>query len=155
MDLQTILQNAVAAKRAEEMKTSAQLTLGELILKMEGKSPEKPVVFDDGEHFPTSLSSWRGSYCELAIEYNEYDTEKPMNAGDFAEKLKGALGKTYTGYKGGDFTMGKTTPVWVANHGNVSGFRNDKKAEYNDDTAIVDIVETDNAVVLQTFSTEY
>jgi len=35
MDLQTILNNAVAQERAEEMKTSSQLTLGELILKLD------------------------------------------------------------------------------------------------------------------------
>jgi len=153
MDLQTILDNAVAAKRAEEMKISAQLTLGELILKMEGKSDDKPVVFDDGKHFPTYLGSWRGSYCELALGYNEYEGEKPMEGSIFAEKLKEAVGKTYQGYKGGDFTMGKTTPVWVANDGESSGFR--ETTEDGHETAIVDIVETEDAIVLQTFNTSY
>lgn len=153
MDLQKILNNAVAAKRAEDMKTSAQLTLGELILKMEGKSADKPVVFDDGKHFPTYLGSWRGSYCELALGYNEYETEKPMNGAEFSEKLKEAVGKTYTGYKGGDFLMGKTTPVWVANYGESMGFREETEDGHN--TAIVDIVETDDAIVLQTFNTRY
>lgn len=153
MELQTILNNALAAKRAEEMKTSAQLTLGELILKMEGKSPEKPVVFDDGKHFPTHLGSWRGSYCELALGYNEYETEKPMDGATFSEKLKEAVGKTYTGYKGGDFIMGKSTPVWVANDGECIGFR--EETEDGHETAIVDIIETDDSIVLQTFNTTY
>lgn len=28
------------------------------------------------------------------------------------------IGKTFTGYKGGDFEMSRRTPVWVANYGN-------------------------------------
>jgi len=153
MDLQTILNNAVAAKRAEDMKTSAQLTLGELIIKMEGKSGDKPVVFDDGKHFPTYLGSWRGDYCELALGYNVYEDEKPMNGADFAEKLKKAVGATYQGYKGGDFTMGKTTPVWVANNGECIGFR--EETEDGHETAIVDVVEMPDSIVLQTFNTRY
>lgn len=157
MDLQTILKNAVSAKRAEDMKTSAQLTLGELILKMEGKDLSKTVVFDDGKHFPTGLSSWRGSYDELALEYSDgqgiESSYKPMTGADFVEKLKKAVGETYTGYKGGDFVMGKTTPVWVANYGSCEGFR--EETEDGHETAIVDIVETDDAIVLQTFNTKY
>jgi hypothetical protein len=35
--------------------------------------------------------------------------------------LKGALGTTYGGYKGGDFTMYDDSPLWVANYGECSG----------------------------------
>lgn len=158
MDLQTMLNNAVEAQRAKEMLTSPQLTLGELILKLEALPQDLPVTFDDEKYKPTGLNSWRGSYRELAIEYedgggiayeqpkpdckmdaqfdihrhdcpcggtNEFKTtltEKPT-VGEFVAVLKNVLGRYFIGYKGGDFTMGKTTPLWVANYGSSSGFK--------------------------------
>jgi len=35
---------------------------------------------------------------------------------DFIDKLKEAVGKTYTGYKGGEFTMTRDTAIWVDNY---------------------------------------
>ncbi len=76
MDFQEIINNVVKAKRAEEMKTSEQMTLGELIAKLEpiaekqkGKDTEATVRFDFEYAFPTAFSSWRGSYYELAINF--------------------------------------------------------------------------------------
>lgn len=126
MDLQSMLTNAVAAGRNERMKTSKQLTLGELILLIEPlkktyidyqeKEQPKNVVFNFEYIRPTGLDSWRGSYAELAIEFSsegEY-----LSVEKFLSMLKEAIGKTYTGYKGGEFVMGKSTPLWVANYGN-------------------------------------
>jgi hypothetical protein len=146
MDLQSILHNAVAAQRAERMKGSEQLMLGELTLKMEAvKNKALPVIFDEGKYVPSTLDSWRGSYDELAIEYTE---DEPITGKSFIELLKEANGKTYTGYKGGDFTMGKATPIWVANYGSSSGFREGS-------TAVVDVEETEDAIVLKTKVLEY
>ena len=47
IDLQTMLNNAVAAKRAEELKSSPQLLLGEMILKLETvKNKDLPLFID-------------------------------------------------------------------------------------------------------------
>lgn len=148
------------ADRAREMQTSEQLTLGELTLKLEAVSDKSlPIEFDYQATKPTGLASWRGSYRELAIQYEdggatcyelpgpdclmddppfardhsyrcpcggrpEHSTSLPETptTQDLLDVLKLAHGKFFTGYKGGDFTMGKTTPVWVANYGNSSGF---------------------------------
>ena len=48
--------------------------------------------------------------------------------------------------------MGKTTPVWVANYGESGGFRSNKNY---DSTAIVDVVEKRNKVIIKTKSLEY
>ena len=32
---------------------------------------------------------------------------------------KGAMGEVFQGYKGGDYQMGRNTPVWIANYGDV------------------------------------
>lgn len=182
MELQTIINNAIEARRAEEMKNSTQLTLGELILKLEAvTNKELPVFFDKTKYRPTGIGSWRGSYRELAISYTPdgvyggyngttveheiggdkfYNTvstalpEKPT-ARDFIDKLKECLGKTFVGYKGGDFLMGKTTPVWVANESQCSGFLKEKDSEYNSDQSIVDVTETAKKIILNTQKTDY
>ena len=118
MDMQEMVNNAVAKQRAEEMKTSEQLTLGELILLFENIEKTNEVRFDFGYFCPGSLISWRGSYCELAIEYDERENDTTVEI--FSAKLKSAIGKTFCGYKGGDFMMGKTTPVWAANYGDAN-----------------------------------
>lgn len=157
MDLQTMLNNAVQAKRNEDMKTSEQLTLGELILKLEAttayqkfeeakekyKDDGPDVMFDFEYIYPTGVSSWRGSYCELAIEFDykdwsDHKYEKKLNVREFVELLKSTIGKEFTGYKGGEFVMGKNTPVWVANYGN-SG-----------NTAVVDVIDEEYSVILVT-----
>lgn len=149
LDLQKILDNAVQAKRSEEMKTSQQITLGELILKLEtlpptrtnykGEEEERRVWFEFEDLHPTGLISWRGSYCELAITFSnhrmgDWDEEAPTLR-DFLARLKATIGQTFTGYKGGEYVMGKTTPVWVANYGNsgntgVVGVRDSEYAVY-------------------------
>lgn len=53
--------------------------------------------------------SWRGIYAELAFEPAENVT-----IGSMLACAKEALGKTYQGYKGGDFTMGEYTEVHFA-----------------------------------------
>ena len=144
MDLQTIVTNALAAERAEQMKTSPQLTLGELILKLEAVgNKELPVVFDVGKYHPTDIDSWRGRYNELALNY--VTKGEPLSVRDITAFLRGTVGSIHTGYKGGDYLMGKTTPVWVANYGDSEGPRGNE-----DYTAMVDVREGENRVILIT-----
>lgn len=154
MDFQEVVNNALAARRAKEMKTSPQLTLGELILKLEAvKNRNKKIRFDFGTGLgPTDIMSWRGSYCELCVDYGNSEI---YSASKFLLELKGALGETFTGYKGGEFLMGKTTPVWVAHYSD-SGVDNYKgyKGESNVTVAIVDIVEGKD-IIIKTDAIEY
>jgi len=103
------------AERDEQLKTSPQLILGELIAKLESKRPDDSVVFDFDNMHPTSLCSWRGSYDELAIEYS--NKGELLTVDTFLTMLKSAVGATYEGYKGGEFVMGRQTPLWVDNYG--------------------------------------
>ena len=154
MDLQTYLDNAVKASRAKSLANSDQLTVGEIILKLEpivekqkermadGKTEEATVCYDFEYLFPTSIDSWRGIYAELALNFVDSDRgrtdEKPMKVSEFLEMMKSVIGKEFTGYKGGEFTMNKHTPVWVANYGN-SG-----------NTAVIDIVDDGYQVIIIT-----
>jgi len=147
MDLQTYIQNAVKASRANTLANSDQLTLGELILKLEPivnnqKEGEEATVSYDFEYlFPTSINSWRGSYDELALNF-ETQGEK-MKVSEFLKMLKECIGKTFTGYKGGDFTMHKGTPIWVANY------------SHSGNTAIIDVVDNGYVVILITGYREF
>lgn len=188
MDLQTMMNNMMTARRAEMMKTSDQLTVEELILKLRAVDNKKLlVVFDDGEYHPTGIDSWRGSYDELAFgyankkgegahkgSYNSDEVEKDYpeygmtiyksvpielpdfpNVADVIDMLETIKGKTFTGYKGGDYLMGKSTPLWVADYGMSSGFKeaDENSSEYLQ--AVVDVIEASDAVSIITKLTDY
>lgn len=73
MDFQTIITNAVNAKRAEELKSSSQLMLGEIILKLEAVNDKtKPLFIDIMDKRPKGIDSWRGIYAELAIQTEDF-----------------------------------------------------------------------------------
>ena len=179
IDLQTALDNAVAAQRNEELKNSPQLLLGELILKLEAvEDKSKPLYIDIMDKRPMGIGSWRSSYCELAIrteEFGSYKTdevEKEYNGGyiqyktksigkknptvdEWIKVLKKTVGKTFEGYKGGDFVMGKNTPVWLAEYGNSSFSLDDKPIDEKDysnykNVFFVDVVEKRDRVYLVT-----
>lgn len=158
MDFQEIIDNKLAVERANAMKTSEQLTLGELILKLEAiQNKDKPVIFNE-PYFPTDIASWRGSYDELAFEYKEMNTdplataEQPRTVHTWIKKLKGMIGATIYGYKGGEYLTGKTTPVWVANYGESSGFKCTRDIWTQ---AVTDVSQNEQCVILETKNIEY
>lgn len=60
----------------------------------------------------TSPHSYRGYYNELAFEPIEGVTVAAMLA-----DARSAVGATYTGWKGGEYTMSENTPVHIAVEG--------------------------------------
>jgi len=113
-----------------------QMTLGQMIDVLERKDPTADVQFSFVGMVPTGVSSYRGYYDQLAIGY-ESKYPRPKVA-DVLTMLKDADGQTFTGYKGGEYTMDRDTAVWVANNGEVGG------------TGIIDIIDGEYAVILQT-----
>lgn len=94
------------------------MDLGDLITTLENantKAVVELVWLKDGEKLgsPYQLDSWRGVYAHLALEYTDREVRVPEL---LAEACK-AVGHTFHGYKGGDFTMDKSTPVWVSQYG--------------------------------------
>lgn len=142
MDLQTMFDNAMAAARAEELKSSAQLTLGEVILLLKSMPQDAPIRLDTGQT-PGQLDSWRGIYRELAFDYDDPPTDRTATVAEVLADAESAVGKTFEGYKGGDFLMGRQTPVWVSQYGTSVGPREGS-------TAVVGIKQDGGIVVIET-----
>lgn len=144
MNTQTALNNFLAHKRAESFAKSPQITLGEIISKLKAcnkycpSGDEKQVVFNFAGFYPTSLHSWRGIYAELAVGYSNENWKNAPKISDAINMFESAVGRTYTGYKGGDFTMSNDTPVWVDNYGE------------SHSTGIVDVLDLEIEIVLVT-----
>lgn len=83
------------------------MILSELIELLEKEDPTQRVPLGFGRPH-----SYRGYYDELAFEPVENTT-----IGEMLADAKGALGKTYHGYKGGEYEMGPYTTCWLANYG--------------------------------------
>ncbi len=155
------LHSIVNEQRKSRFKDSPQLSLGQLIELLEKFLPNNEMVrekykeditvrFDFEYAIPTGLSSWRGSYNELAIEfdfvgYEHFGEERPkdMTLVGFIDLLKSAMGKEFTGWKGGEFVMHENTPLWVANPGN-SG-----------ETGIIGVLNNEYEIILITDRCEF
>lgn len=81
--------------------------LKELIEELEKHGPSKVVKLG----FSTP-HSWRGDYSQLA-----FVPTKNVTVGEMIRCAKEALGSTYTGWKGGEFTMDEYSSVYLAEHG--------------------------------------
>jgi len=111
-----------------ELETSSYgpVTLGALIRALErskfdpeGKS--RYVRFDFGGLVPASLNSYRGYYSELALGFEDpSERHGEPNVVELIEMLKGAIGKVYEGWKGGQYTMNEDTAIFVANRGDAT-----------------------------------
>lgn len=82
--------------------------LGQLIEILEEEADPARVV----PHGFANAHSYRGYYHELAVEPAENVTVAEMLA-----TLRGALGATFRGYKGGDYVMDEYTTVYLAHYG--------------------------------------
>lgn len=56
--------------------------------------------------------SYRGHYADLAFEPVDNTT-----VGAMLDAAKAALGRTYAGWKGGNYTMKESTDCWLAHSG--------------------------------------
>jgi hypothetical protein len=103
MSIQFLIDGMNAAE--QKRRAGLQMTLGQLIAALEAMAPD--LVFEG----PVKARSYRGYYCDLA-----FDVESTTVAESLA-LARSCMGKVFGGYKGGDFTMGANTPIWVAEWG--------------------------------------
>lgn len=139
MDIQDLIEEAKERLRKQRMANSDQLTLGELISKVEriaNNKEEDPLVYYDFGGFSISdIASWRGSYGELALNHTK---DSDIRASGFLELLRSAIGQRFYGYKGGTFQMDEDTPIWVSNWGQYCS------------TAVTDVLDMGYKIILVT-----
>ncbi len=84
-----------------------EMRLEQLIDYLKKQNPEKRLVMGLGKP-----DSYRGYYDQLA-----FPLQPNVTVGEMIASAELAIGTTYQGYKGGDFTMDKDTYVHVAGYG--------------------------------------
>jgi hypothetical protein len=100
------LVNAENAKMRDQ-RAETQMTLGKLIDRLSQLDPAMEIEGLCEPH------SYRGYYSDLAFERcNDKRTVAEVLA-----MAKDCVGETFEGYKGGNFDMNWSTPVWVADYG--------------------------------------
>lgn len=103
--MQAMMDGMGAAWQKE--RASSQMTLGGFIAALEGVSGKRKVA---GIGDPTS---YRGYYKDLSFR----PTEEARTVAEVLKVARSCMGRVFTGYKGGDFVMGETTPIWSAEYG--------------------------------------
>lgn len=104
--MQALVDGLGAAWQRE--RAGSQFTLGTMIEALENMDGQGAYV--DALCDP---HSYRGYYCDLAFE----PAEGRVLVSDLLAVCRSALGEVFEGYKGGDYTMGKSTPVWISYYG--------------------------------------
>ena len=103
--------------------------------------PDLPVYV--GSEPAGQLGSYRGYYNQLTIYRSielTFQGPKPVTVAELLTDARNADGKTFTGYKGGDYAMGLSTPVWADDYGNADGL------------AIVELIQDSDRVTIITFN---
>lgn len=112
------------------------MNLGDFIGRLELFDPRDPIAFDFVSFHPTTLDSYRGRYDELALGYANEGNDPLVTT--ILEDARTAVGKTFTGWKGGDFVMHEGKKIWVANPSEAGS------------TTISHVARTDHKVIIYT-----
>ena len=91
-------------------KVFGQLTVGELIKRLERLFDQNQPLAFCGGLYPAGFWSYRGYYEDLAVGVTTF----PVDVGEWLAKLKEQIGKEHDGWKGGTYTVREDTAVWVA-----------------------------------------
>ena len=100
------------------------MNLGYLIDRLQ-RSPQDNVVRISGLRLanPSRVTSYRGYYEDLAIVPAPDNVPSPKPVRGVIALLESAIGREFTGWKGGEFRMTRDSRVWIAESGEASGLR--------------------------------
>ena len=90
-----------------ELDWGIAMNLGDLIIWLQAQDPQDTVRHGFGKP-----DSFRGYYGDVAFTPVENTT-----FGEMLDHAQSALGKTFHGYKGGDYTMYEYTACWISEYG--------------------------------------
>lgn len=105
MDIQKLVDCMSEEWRKE--RAASQMTLGAMIDHLSQLPHGAPVQGAAEPH------SYRGYYSDLALQPDDDWT----TAAKALQMCREALGQKMVGYKGGEFLMTESTPVWLATYG--------------------------------------
>jgi hypothetical protein len=113
------IQKLVNARLDASAKTRSEynLTLGQLIDALSAAPKSAVVALSDSGSSPFQPHSYRGYYSDLAFQ----EAPETRTVADVLKDAKKALGTTFSGYKGGDYLMSETTPLWASSYGYNNG----------------------------------
>jgi len=159
MDLQQIIDSHNKKLSSE---AGAEYNLGDFVKDLEKCDQEAIIKFDDNKK-PQDFASWRGSYCNLALSYEIQEWHHnedffDVKVKDILEKAKDTIGKTFTGWKGGDFLMDESTPIYIANQGDSKSPKHSsqfKEVVIENYWKIVGIEIVDNVVIIKSKICEF
>jgi hypothetical protein len=121
------------------------ISLGELIAKLKKLSPSANIQFDFGSASVGILDSYRGYYDQLALGYDGSYGSTLKTVGEVLLDCESAIGKTFTGWKGGDYVMDSSTSIFIANSGCTSDTYIKGITEKYPDWYVINTKEEDNA----------
>lgn len=99
----------------KENRWENNYSIGNFIDDLKKFNSKACVIISPFNLYPTGFCSYRGYYSDLALEYT---TENNcMTAGKLLKKAEECIGKTFIGYKGGEFEMAEDTTLWLSNYG--------------------------------------
>lgn len=115
-DYSTLFASMAGAAEAAMDEAPRIITLGDLIgeLAAAPSSNIVKVVWRGTLRNPGNVDSYRGYYSQLFIDFTASD-ERTVKS--LLKNLRKAMGSTFEGYKGGDYTMGAHTGIFVDQHG--------------------------------------
>ena len=112
-NLQKYIDNIIEAEK--EKRWESNYSIGNFIEDLKKFNPKAHITIPPFNLNPTGFDSYRGYYSDLALEYTTENSY--MTAGELLKKAEECIGKTFTGYKGGEFEMTEDTTLWIANYG--------------------------------------
>ena len=110
------IQKIIDAMSASSRNTRSDyhVTLFQMIETLESVDKSLPVIVDVGGYIG-SEDSYRGYYSDLSFR----PSSEISYCDDVLSRCKKALDSEYEGYKGGDFLMDKSIPLWIAEYGSI------------------------------------
>lgn len=114
MDIQALFDTISKVSRDERQRY--HMSLGDLIAALD-EAPESWRVETPERVGIGRPHSYRGYYEDLAFQP---EATAPSVA-DARAMARECLGKTFEGYKGGDFQMSDKTALWISGYGDSSG----------------------------------
>lgn len=132
----------LAEQRSEEM-----FTLGDLIKELEKYPKDWGVYIKPFHLIPLSFHSYRGYYSDLCLTYatrEEVPDRNEVTVGTLLDLAKEANGKTFYGYKGGEFEMSERTPIWISDVDFSTGMTIANIEEYFDGCIVINCYQRED-----------